>query len=274
MRSWPALELASMAQPELVQAMLSDYRITAIDESTRPGAWHVVFTTPVDRDAAARALARQFPEAIVRPMEVPDEDWVARSQAALAAVRIGGIVVAPPWDVPHASRQDAPLLIVIRPSMGFGTGHHATTRLCLAALQQVPVRGRRVIDVGTGSGLLAIAASRLGASHVVAVDDDPDAIDAAGDNVRLNPGADVTLRRGDIRAMDAGLFDIVVANVTGALVRDAAARIRRLAAAGAHLILSGFLRMEEDDILAAYAGLAVKARMEEEEWLCVTLQRA
>jgi len=287
MRTWPALELTSLTRPELVQAALSDFTITAIDESCRPGAWHVGFTTAVDRDAAARALTGQFPDAVIRPMEVPDEDWVAKSQANLKAVQIGAIIVAPPWDVPPSgplqplpptepgtARIRRPLVIVIRPSMGFGTGHHATTRLCLSALQRVPVQGRAVIDVGTGSGLLAIAASRLGASRVVAIDNDADAIHAAGENLEVNRGAEVALRAGDIRSDAGGPFDVVVANLTGALLREAAARLRALAGAGADLILSGFLRSEEADILASYEGLAVKRRTEEEEWLCLTLQHA
>lgn len=287
MRTWPALELASLTRPDLVQAALADYKITAVDETSQPNAWRVVFTSAADRDTAATALARQFPDAAIRPLELPDEDWVARSQAALKAVQIGSIIVAPPWDVPHTGRLRPlspaeagatglrrPLVIVIRPSMGFGTGHHATTRLCLSALQQVPVQGRTVIDVGTGSGLLAIAASRLGASRVIAIDEDPNAIHAAGENLGLNRGADVTLRAGDVRADARGPFDLVLANLTGALLREAAARMRDLAAPGAHFILSGFMRSEEADVLASYGGLPVKGRTEEGEWLCVTLQHA
>jgi ribosomal protein L11 methyltransferase len=286
MRTWPALELASLTRPELVQAALSDFAITAIDESCRPGAWHVVFTTAVDRDAAAQALTGQFPDAMIRSMEVPDADWVAKSQAKLKAVQIGAIVVAPPWDVPPTNRLQLlpaemgttglrrPLVIIIRPSMGFGTGHHATTRLCLSALQRVPVQGRTVIDLGTGSGLLAIVASRLGASRVVAIDNDSDAIQAAGENLELNRGAEVTLCIGDIRSNEGGLFDVVVANLTGALLREAAVRLRALTRPGAHLILSGFLRSEEADVLTSFEGLAVKRRTEEEEWLCLTLQHA
>jgi ribosomal protein L11 methyltransferase len=286
MRTWPALELASLTRPELVQAALADFKITAIDESTRPGAWHVVFTTAVDRDAAARALTRQFPDAQIKPIELPDEDWVAKSQASLKAVQIGAIIVAPPWDVPHTGRLQPlspaeagatglrrPLVIVIRPSMGFGTGHHATTRMCLSALQQVPVQGRTVIDIGTGSGLLAIAASRLGASRVVAIDNDANAVHAAGENLTLNRGADVTLRQGEVKSDTRGPFDVVLANLTGAALQEHAAKVRDLAGSGARLILSGFMRSEEADVLAAFNGLAVKSRTEEDEWLCVTLQQ-
>src|SRR5262245_29023524 len=129
MRTWPALEVSSLTRPELFQAALLDYKIAAIDETTKPDAWCVFFNSPADRDAAAKALTQQFPDISIRPLDVPDEDWVAKSQASLKAVQIGSVIVAPPWDVPHtgrlkplspadagATRLRRPLVIVIRPS--------------------------------------------------------------------------------------------------------------------------------------------------------------
>jgi ribosomal protein L11 methyltransferase len=157
--------------------------------------------------------------------------------------------------------------------MGFGTGHHATTRLCLAALQELDLRGTRVIDVGTGSGVLAIAASRLGAADVTAIDDDPDAIQAATENVQLNAGVSVRLQTSDLRSADHGRFDVVIANLTGGLLVQAAAQLTELCASPGHLVLSGFMVSEELDVLAAYSSLRVCARAQEDEWLCVTLGR-
>jgi ribosomal protein L11 methyltransferase len=268
MRTWPALEVGPLPNPDLFQAALLDYGVSAIDETTEPDAWRVFFNTEADRNMAAQALSRQFPDTVIRPLDVPDEDWVAKSQASLKAVRIGNIVVAPPWDVPSERH-----VIVIRPSMGFGTGHHATTRLCLAALQDLDLRGRRVIDVGTGSGLLAIAASRLGAADVVGIDEDADAFHAAQENASLNPAAVVTLRHVDVRRVSLEPFDVVVANLTGALLRDAAPRLHDLTTAGGYLVVSGFMAAEERDVMRAYSKFTVAARAEEGEWLCVTFRR-
>ena len=156
--------------------------------------------------------------------------------------------------------------------MGFGTGHHATTRLCLDALQRVTLQGLTVIDVGTGSGVLAMAASLLGAANVIGIDDDPDAIAAARENLVLNPRARVTLEVADLRVAEAASADLVLANLTGALLVSAARQLRQLTDSEGRLILSGFLHTEERDVLQAFAPLEVEHRAQEEDWLCVTLR--
>src|SRR5829696_6776896 len=180
-RTWPALDVTHV--PEFFEAALTDYHITAINEGDE--VWRVFFHDAEERDRAARELPAAFEGLALETIDVPDEDWAARSQADVRAVHVGRVIVAPPWD--------APITIVIQPSMGFGTGHHATTRLCLAALQRLPLGGRTVLDVGTGSAVLAIAAGRLGAADVTAIDDDADAIHAAWENLAVNPGATVSL---------------------------------------------------------------------------------
>jgi hypothetical protein len=111
MRTWPALEVgrlkpasttdvgAGLSRLELLQAALLDHNITAIDE-TAADSWRVFFNTTADRDAARAALAPQFPDLRFQLLDVPDEDWAARSQASLRAIQVGNIIVAPPWDVP------------------------------------------------------------------------------------------------------------------------------------------------------------------------------
>jgi ribosomal protein L11 methyltransferase len=290
-RTWPALELGHRASNapddlDLLHAAFLDYTIAAIDE-TRPDNLRVFFNNSDERDRASVDLGRQFPDLTIQPLDVPDEDWVARSQASLRAVRVGNIIVAPPWDIPHTGKLaldvgaesggtplTRPVVIVIRPSMGFGTAHHATTRLCLASLQHVDVRGHSALDIGTGSGVLAIAMSRLGAAPVMGIDDDPDALHAAEENLLLNRAADVTLRAGDVRAIALGTFNLVTANLTGALLVQTAAQLSALTVPGGHLILSGFMHEEEDAVVAAFSGLTVSTRSEEDEWVCVGMQRS
>ena len=296
MSAWPALEVHQTDSQisDFIQAFLLDFGIAAIDD-TLPDLSRVFFHDAGDRDRAADALREQFSGITILAIDVPDEDWAARSQADLKAVQVDGIIVAPPWDVPVSGIGDRgsgirdpgseiqsaePIVIVIRPSMGFGTGHHATTRLCLAALQHIDLHGLRVVDIGTGSGVLAIAASRLGAATVVAIDDDADAVAAARDNLTLNPDARVTIEVIDLRIPDRipdpgsripDHFDVVVANLTGGLLITAAARLASLAGPSGRLVLSGLMDNEESGVLRAFSGLCVEWRGQEDEWVCLEL---
>jgi ribosomal protein L11 methyltransferase len=283
MRTWPAIDVtdrsggpADTLASGLFQASLTDYQVAAIDERT-PACWRVFFHTNAERDRAVAGLRATFLHLSLDPVDVPDEDWAARSQADLRSVRVGDVIVSPPWDVPDrdadAAAGSRPIVIVIVPSMGFGTGHHATTRLCLDALQAVEVRGRRVMDIGTGSGVLAIAASLLGGREVVGIDEDPDAIHAASENVALNPRASVTLIPADFRWVDLVPSNIVLANLTGGLLAAAAERLSELTAPGGRLILSGLLTQEERDVLDTYPIMSIERRTEEAGWVCVTLRR-
>jgi ribosomal protein L11 methyltransferase len=270
MRTWPALELQRADDDDLIQAFLIDFNLAAIDGR------RFFFHTNDERDRAAEALGAHFPQTEARPIDVPDEDWAARSQATLRAITVGGLVIAPPWDVPGRvpnpeSRIPDPV-IIIQPSMGFGTGHHATTRLCLAALQRLDVRGKSVIDVGTGSGVLAIAARRLGASGVLAIDDDADAIAAAEENVALNHESRTALEVADLRTSKIGQFDIVMANLTGGLLVGSADRLQSFAVAGGRLVLSGFMDHEEREVLTAFPECSLDFRSQEDEWICAVLR--
>jgi ribosomal protein L11 methyltransferase len=260
----PALVVSGLSRidADLFQAALTDYDIAAVDEAT-PDSWRVFFHTPAERDRAATHLTTAYPALSVQSQDIADEDWARRSQETLRAIRVGKVIVAPPWDVPTT--------VVIQPSTGFGTGHHATTRLCLAALQRLDPAGRSVLDVGTGSAVLAITASRLGAAEVTGIDDDADAIHAAWENLALNPGAAVSLIEGDFRRTALSAADVVLGNLTGGLLVASAEPMRRLVAANGRLILSGFMTHEEADVVAAYAAFSVEHRDEEDGWVCVTL---
>jgi ribosomal protein L11 methyltransferase len=261
-RFWPALELQQADDDDLVQAFLIDFNLAAVEGP------RFFFHNADDRDRAAAALQAHFPSAGARSIDIADEEWAARSQASLRAVRVGSLVIAPPWDIPAESGFSR--TIIIQPSMGFGTGHHATTRLCLAALQQIDLQDKSVIDVGTGSGVLAIAARRLGASGVLAIDDDADAIAAAEENVARNRESRIALEVADLRGSKIGQFDIVIAHLTGGLLIASAERLQSFAVPGGRLVLSGFMDHEERDVLAAFDG-AIESRAQEDEWICAVI---
>jgi ribosomal protein L11 methyltransferase len=182
--------------------------------------------------------------------------------------------VTPPWDVPSLVPVDS-TLVIIEPSRGFGTGHHASTRLCLRALGHIDVYGARVLDLGTGSGVLAMAASLCGARAVTAIDIDPDAIEAARQSAALNPGVEkVEWLVGDFRDQSAplaGPWDVVLANLTGGMLRSSADRLRALSAAGL-LIASGFDEHERPDVEDALQ-MAVRAAYVEDGWIGLALSQ-
>ncbi len=277
--STPALDLrwtAGVDLPafsELLHAALDDFNPIAIHEADAGDCWRVFFKDRAARDRAAASLAADFPAELaeIRAEDVADEEWARRSQSRLHAVRVGRLIVAPPWDVPPSVDADA-MVIVIDPSMGFGTGHHQTTRLCLGLLQEIALADRHAIDVGTGSGVLAIAAARLGAAAVIALDDDADALANAEANVSLNDvKAVVSLAHADLAAFRSAPAAVVTANLTGAVLVRHADALRRLVADNGALIVSGFAVEESAGVVAAI-GATIEREVSEGEWAAARLR--
>ena len=251
-------------------SVLAEHGLAAIheDDVAAPTKWTAHFVDGASRDAAAAAVLRhaEFQALKIEHTEIEDEDWARRTQADLPAIRIGRIIVAPPWDVPP----EAPgtTVVIIEPSRGFGTGHHQSTRLALGLLQDRDVAGKTMIDVGTGSGVLAIAAARLGAHSVIAIDVDPDAIDNARENVERNGVAGtVGVRVEDLSQTSLEPVDVVTANLTGSLLTRYARELTRLVRPGGVLITAGFTVEESERVKEAFApAMAVVDSVEEEGW--------
>jgi ribosomal protein L11 methyltransferase len=265
-RNWPALDVHTVGNDDLVLMILDDFQPTAVEE--RPSSLRAFFSSAASRDAACEALCGRYP---VEPVDVADEDWARRSQESLGPVTVGRLTILPRADV-CARDQTA---IVIKPSTGFGTGHHASTRLCLSALQSLDLDGATMLDTGTGSGILPIAAARLGARRAIGIDNDPDAVQAARDNLRLNPDArNVTFDLGDVMTMPLPPADIVTANLTGFLIARIAGKLARTLQENGTLIVSGILADERAEMVAAFANSSTEPISEsrEDEWLCLMLR--
>ena len=296
-RTWPALVLRAAAvddSEELVAAVLVDFAPVAIhDLADRPlpagGLWDPTFPpipepppTPLhwtvcfhdagERDRAADAIHSMLPHLSITRVELPDEDWAAKSQRSLTAVRAGDFIIAPPWDLPGPDADAT--VIVIEPSMGFGTGHHATTRMCLRLLGELDVSDLTVVDLGTGSGVLSMAAALRGARRVLGIDIDQDAIDSAETSARLNTLPDtISFTAGDFRLDPPPAADLVLANLTGGMLRSSAASIAALVRPGGAVILSGFDHTEADAVIAAFGTFTEQRRLVEDTWLAVRLRR-
>lgn len=207
-----------------------------------------------------------------------DEDWLAQFKANLKPVQAGRVTIVPPWLRGEVPAGQVPL--IIEPGMAFGTGHHATTRMAVEALSEAQLAGGRVLDVGTGSGVLAIAAALLGAEFAFGVDIDPITIPIAWENSEINsvPAGRVGFMVGTLgdelpdHAAPDGVFDVLVANLYAELhdllVGDYLAHLRP----GGPLILTGILVGKLPMVLAAleregFTGVGV---LEDGEWVLVT----
>ena len=263
---YPALDVDRL-DPDFLLALVDEFNPTAVEN--HDSRTTVFFPDSLCRDRAREAIIQAHPDATVVAREVDDEDWARRSQHNLAPITVGRITVAPPWAISTAeSSAGARLTILIQPSMGFGTGHHATTRLCLRALQELDLTGRRGLDVGTGSGVLAIAMRMLGAAEVVGIDDDADAIQSANESLTANPGVDrVRFQTIDLRSAPLPKADVVTANLTGALLIQTAALLVGALTADGSLIVSGLQRHERDAVVDAFGTARLTWEAVEDEWV-------
>lgn len=274
MAHYPAIRVSGV-DDDLALAAADDFAPVAAQSSD--GGCTIFFATGAARDAAAAAVSSQFPQTRVVTLDVDDEDWGRRSQEGLPPITVGRIRIRPTLGDPSEVNQqrpgtEGPIDLTILPSMGFGTGHHATTRLCLAALQRLPVAGRTVLDLGTGSGILALAARALGAEAALGVDFDPDAVSSAHDNLARHPHLDqVTYRVADFTLAAPPSADIVVANLTGALLCRAAGLI--IDATRGSLIVSGVLLAERDAVVEAFSRASLARETHEDEWVGLEFDR-
>jgi ribosomal protein L11 methyltransferase len=204
--------------------------------------------------------------------EIKEEDWLEAWKAQFTPLRIGRFLVRPTWS--EVSDADGAIEIVLDPGMAFGTGLHPTTQQCLEALSTIALEAKGVLDVGTGSGILAIAAAKRGASPVVAVDNDPIAVEAARENTARNG---VIVPVAQATAADVpGRFDVVVANIVSPVLQLIAADlVARLAPKGT-LIATGISAPSEPQTRAAFlkAGLRTLVdRTQRDDWVGLALTR-
>jgi ribosomal protein L11 methyltransferase len=185
--------------------------------------------------------------------------WLDAWREFAGPVRAGRLLVVPAWQDPPPTGPDD-VVVPIDPGRVFGHGAHPTTRLVLEELDRRVSGGQRVLDVGCGSGVLAVAAARLGASTVTAIDIDPDAVDVTRANAERNRVA-VDASTMPLSATP-GTYDLVLANIGAAVLRDGAATLQARVAPGGLLVLSGLLADAWEDVAACYAGTATRSELD------------
>lgn len=229
--------------------------------------------------AALAALGLSGADGRITVRELPIEDWGRKWKEGFKPLPVGRrLLIVPPWE--RGPFPPDRLVIWIDPAMTFGTGHHATTRMCLEAVEAFMYRwpgdrGPRVLDVGTGTGILAIAATALGSARVLAIDTDPEACEAARRNVERHAFASrVEIRSGGIEMVEPGSrFDLILANLDTRTLHPLLGPLARLLTPGGDLVVAGITAEDEGRVTGAIhdAGLQIRARRIEDGWLCLTL---
>jgi ribosomal protein L11 methyltransferase len=272
--AWLSITLeVEAAQAEALSEAIIEAGADSVDLEPGAAATRLTALAKPDSDArsllacAARLAGVPAPE--FRTSRVEDADWVGRAREQFGPIRVGArLWIVPSWHTPP----DPPAVVVrLDPGLAFGTGSHPSTRLALAFLEATIRGGERVLDYGCGSGILAIAAAKLGAREAAAVDVDPRALEVASANARLNA---VALRVAAPERLPAGTYDVLVANILAnpliALEPELAARTRR----GGRVALSGILGAQAVEVTAAYrADFDCTTSAPEEGWVLIEGRR-
>lgn len=218
-------------------------------------------------------LIRPVPEPTVKRLR--EEDWRDAWKRHFTPLRVGRILIVPAWMAQADTRPDD-VIISLEPGMAFGTGLHPSTRLALRLMQQFVRPGLRILDVGTGSGILAVAAAKLAARDVVATDIDPLAVQAARENVARNAvDARVRVQEGSLPTGE-GPFDLVVVNILHHVILNLLDQgLWDHVKPGGHLLLSGIVLPHETEILLAVSarGGRIVERLREEDWVALAVAR-
>ena len=205
---------------------------------------------------------------------VEQEDWQNGWRKYYHPMEIGQrLAVVPSWQEYDTDR----VKLILDPGLAFGTGGHETTSLCLEALDERVKGGERMLDIGTGSGILAIAALKLGAASAEGVDIDPVAVRTAGENAALNGTADkLTVLVGDLSDKASGTYDIITANIVANAILSLAPAVPGLMAEGATFIASGIIDSRKDEVIAGLekAGLTVQEVKEKRGWECIVCKKS
>ena len=208
--------------------------------------------------------------------EIAEDEWEAAWKAHFTPLRVGDhLLVQPPWHT--AEPEPGDIVIEIDPGLAFGTGHHPTTHRALEALERHVIPGASVLDVGAGSGILSVAAAKLGAGKVIGVEIDRIALKAGRSNVRANHvSGTVRLYAGSLPSehVEPAWADVVVANVNAIVLAALAPELRRALAPGGPLIAAGILVDRRGPVEQAFAdaGLAVRESFEDDDWLALVLR--
>ncbi|MBE6058658.1 MAG: 50S ribosomal protein L11 methyltransferase [Clostridium sulfidigenes] len=213
-------------------------------------------------------------EGIVTYHKVNEDDWANNWKQYYKPTKVGEhIVVKPTWE--DYEEKPGEVVVELDPGMAFGTGTHETTRMCIKALEKKVKKDTTVFDIGTGSGILSIAAAKLGAKHVVGVDLDPVAVESAKKNLEFNKVNNMEILYGDLMEVVEGKANIVVANILADIIMFLSEGVRAFIEDEGYFIASGILNTQRDKVTDKLKALDFKIEevMEDGEWICIIAKK-
>ncbi|WP_346871301.1 50S ribosomal protein L11 methyltransferase [Clostridium sp. UBA5119] len=213
-------------------------------------------------------------EGIVTYHKVNEDDWANNWKQYYKPTKVGEhIVVKPTWE--DYEEKPGEVVVELDPGMAFGTGTHETTRMCIKALEKKVKKDTTVFDIGTGSGILSIAAAKLGAKHVVGVDLDPVAVESAKKNLEFNKVNNIEILYGDLMEVVEGKANIVVANILADIIMFLSEGVRAFIEDEGYFIASGILNTQRDKVTDKLKALdfIIEEVMEDGEWICIIAKK-
>lgn len=256
----------SNEQNEILIALLSDVGFEGFEEK-EPGLTATISSVSFD-EAQANEISRQLNIPFTRE-KIEQQNWNAIWEAGFHPVIVPGFCTVRASFHPHA--EDTPYEVIITPKMSFGTGHHATTFLMMESMRKIDFSGKKVLDFGTGTGILAILAQKLGSIDVFGVDNDEWSIENAVENAMINH-SNITLKLGTLDDVPSGSYSIILANINRNILLHYMKDMNAKLEVNGHLLLSGILEDDEAIITksANDAGLKHISQQASNGWLCMT----
>ena len=247
--------------------LLADFIMNLYDDGIEFGPEHLILRSESDLTFVKDALlSLQEHTDIAIPMtftleEKENVDWIRNYQESVQPIEAGKFYIYPSWHAP----KEGLINIKIDPALAFGSGHHATTNACLKAISKYVDAGKEVIDVGCGSGILGLAAVKLGAT-VDLCDTDPLSVTSCKENFQLNEEVYRNLWEGSVNKAEQ-TYDVVIANIIADVLRFIASDLKKATKEGGTLILSGILDKKEETLKDAFSDLTLKERILQDEWV-------